>query len=138
MSQERKGSNQDSKRIRQFIDRCIKDEQDLIDENGLQLIFDEMSAEELLRFWYSYSSGLAFSKAGMNVPDWKAKEQKNYFVNQTVNYAFYPKAKDINGKHIIDKTGLINHIKPHIVEQIRQRRERKKKNRKSKSFSGSK
>lgn len=108
------------RQIQKFIGESIKQNIANVDETKLQNLFDQMTTEEIQKFWLFYSGSKALSTANASVPYWKTKEQKQYFDNELDNYQFYPKEKDGHDKYIIDRNDLISHVKFHLKNIIKQ------------------
>ncbi len=102
------------KKIAKYVSRSIKNCLIVTDDSELRSLLEQINTEELNIFWASYSGGEALSESN-RVPYWKSKEQEQYFVQRCEHYAFYPKEKDANGKCVIDRVDLINHIVERIL-----------------------
>jgi hypothetical protein len=102
------------KKIEKFVSRSIKTCLIVTNDSELRDLLEQMTTEELNIFWASYSGGEALSESN-RVPYWKSKEQEQYFIQRCNHYAFYPKEKDANGKCVIDREDLINHIVERIL-----------------------
>lgn len=106
------------RQIEIFISRSIKKGTTFESETELLTLLNSMTTTEISIFWAHYSASKAFREANINVPDWKTKQQTNYFLERSNLYMFYPKEKDSNGQYIIDRKELITHVVGHITSII--------------------
>ena len=82
-----------TKEIEKFIRSSIKKKSKFVGEIELQNLFDQMTTEEIQKFWFHYSAGKAFSTVNALIPDWETKDQEKCFKHLSSNYQFYPKEK---------------------------------------------
>jgi hypothetical protein len=108
------------KRIEAFIRQAIRADKAAPDVVELQRLLDGMTTDEMQSFWTHFAAGQAFSAATTSVPDWRPKEQMTWFQHEHMNYVFYPKDKDANGRYIIVRTELEEHIKTCLLRYINQ------------------
>jgi len=103
--------------IEKYVSRSIKTCLIVTDDTELRGLLEEMTTDELNNYWSSYSAGLALNESN-RVPYWKTKEQEQYFMYRSRHYAYIPEEKDVNGKPLIEKDDLINHIVERILTKI--------------------
>ena len=108
------------KQIERFISESIKQGVPIFDDIRLLNLLQQMETKEVQMFWIHYSASRAFSQANVHVPDWKTKEQEQYFKELSSSLLFYPKEKDTDGKYIIDRNDLIDHVRKHLENIINQ------------------
>ena len=87
------------KQIERFISESIKQGVPIFDDIRLLNLLQQMETKEVQMFWIHYSASRAFSQANVHVPDWKTKEQEQYFKELSSSLLFYPKEKDTDGKY---------------------------------------
>ncbi len=104
-----------TKQLEKFIQKSIKRKDEIVDENELLSLFDEMTTNEIIFFWFNYSGDISFSKVIARIPDWRTKERERYLTDLVGYYHYTPKEKDKNGKYILDRNDLINHVKSHLI-----------------------
>jgi hypothetical protein len=85
-----------------------------------------MTAHELLDFWSRFSASLSFSKANMAIPSWKTKKQENYFRKELNEYLFVPSRKAVDGKYILDKKEIEEHVRKNLFKYIGEERRSEK------------
>ncbi len=110
-----------SKGIEAFVRRSIKAESFPPDVAELQGLLDQMSTEEMQHFWMHFAADRAFSST-LTVLHWKTKEHEVRFQHEHLSWMFYPKEKDANGKYIIVRQDLEEHIRTYLLRHIEQER----------------
>ena len=111
-----------SKHMEAFVRRSIKADTTAPDIVELQRLLDQMSTTEMQQFWMHFAADRAFSTASTTVPHWKTKEQEVCFQHEHMSWIFYPKEKDANGKYIVVRKDLEEHIKIHLLRHIQDER----------------
>jgi hypothetical protein len=109
-----------------FVRHSIKATSDSPDEVALQSLFDGMTTLELQSFWMNFTSSRAFSVATTTVPDWKTKQRLNCLEHEVLDYGFQPKEKGTDGKYIVIRSDLEEHIKKYLFKHINDERELRK------------
>ena len=106
------------RQIERFIHRSVKKGSPFLGETDLRSLLEIMTTDEITMFWFRYSASRAFTETNSNVPDWKTKQQLNYLKATSFGYAFTPKEKDKEGRYIIHKMELVDHVVLHISNII--------------------
>lgn len=99
-----------TKAIERYIRQSIKKCNFSYDKIELKNLIELMTKEEISMFWFRYSSTIAYNEANANVPHWQTSLQQKYFRNVSSSLYYYPKYKTKEGKYIIDRDDLIEHI----------------------------
>jgi hypothetical protein len=111
-----------SKRIKAFVRRSIKADTSAPNIAELQQLLDQMSTTEIQQFWIHFASDRAFSVVSTGLPYWKTKQQEVCLQHILVSELFCPKEKDANGKYIVVRKDLEEHVKSHLLAHIQDRR----------------
>ena len=103
------------KLLNKFISDAIKSEN--INENELSELITYFQTLELKQFWYEFSSDLAYRNMNRYIPEWQTKNQLNELNYLTLKYSY---SSNENANSEMFRVGLINHIKVHLLEHIKE------------------
>ena len=115
-------SPMNAKHLNAFVRRSIKAACAIPNEVELQSLLNQMTTKELQSFWFDFTSSRAFSVAATRVPDWRTKDRRDRLGYEILNYAFQPKDKDPDGKYIIVRSDLQEHITRQLLQHIDEER----------------
>ena len=105
------------RQIEKFISRSVKNRIADVDDFKLQSMLEVMTTEEIQRFWMSYVATRALHKTDVQIPHWKTSEQQKLFSIESATHYYYP-IMDENGKSIVVRKDLIDHVKKFISKDI--------------------
>ena len=106
------------RQISKIINLAVKEGKRCEDIPQLDLVFSDMSTNEIEMFWTHYSAMNALRESSSHIPDYQTKKQEKYFMELSASCNYKPKKKDLEGKYIIDKDDLIVHIKAFLIREV--------------------
>jgi hypothetical protein len=109
------------KHVERFIRSAIRRDTDP-DEQQLRALLADINTPDLQMFWFRFAGDRAAS-ADVTIPDWKTRERDAVSKLTLAEYQFYPTKKDSNGKWIVVRSELENHVIRCLLRHIRDERE---------------
>lgn len=111
-------SRLNAKNLTAFVRRSTKAASSVPNKAELQSLLTQMTTEELQSYWLDFTSSRAYSVATTSIPDWRTRDQRDRLGYEILNYAFQPKEKGPDGKYIIIRSDLQEHIETYLLRHI--------------------